>query len=57
LIFEGEIYAARHLKSGEPVAVKVERLNKPGNLLEEERILRNLKGRIFESILSEDVNM
>jgi serine/threonine protein kinase len=39
----GEIYAALHLKSGEPVAVKVERLNKPGNLLEEERILRNLK--------------
>jgi len=40
----GEIYAAKMLKTGESVAVKVERVDKPGNLLEEETILRNLKG-------------
>jgi serine/threonine protein kinase len=40
----GEIYSARHIRTGDSVAVKVERLSKPGNLLEEERILRNLKG-------------
>eukprot|EP01125_Pyxidicula_operculata_P004186 TRINITY_DN1614_c0_g1_i2.p1 TRINITY_DN1614_c0_g1~~TRINITY_DN1614_c0_g1_i2.p1 ORF type:complete len:331 (+),score=35.13 TRINITY_DN1614_c0_g1_i2:117-1109(+) len=38
----GEIFACKSVKSGEPVAVKVERVSKPGNLLEEEEILKNL---------------
>jgi len=39
----GEIYACKYTKSGESVAVKVERVTKPGNLKEEETILRSLK--------------
>jgi tau tubulin kinase len=40
----GEIYACKTLKTSEAVAVKVERVCKPGNLAEEESILRDLKG-------------
>jgi len=41
----GEIYCCRNLKIYKNVAVKVERVSKPGNLLEEEKILRNLNGK------------
>jgi len=41
----GEIYQARDVTNGQLVAVKVERVTKPGNLLEEEKILRSLNER------------
>lgn len=41
----GEIYEAKDLTTGAHVAVKVERVSKPGNLLEEEKIVRHLNER------------
>eukprot|EP01130_Rhizamoeba_saxonica_P012878 TRINITY_DN5471_c0_g1_i4.p1 TRINITY_DN5471_c0_g1~~TRINITY_DN5471_c0_g1_i4.p1 ORF type:complete len:316 (-),score=49.04 TRINITY_DN5471_c0_g1_i4:265-1191(-) len=38
----GEIYACKNNRTGEPLAVKVERASKPGNLLDEELILSDL---------------
>jgi len=40
----GEIYSAKDLTNTTYIAVKVERVSKPGNLLEEEKILRALNG-------------
>eukprot|EP01127_Copromyxa_protea_P003680 TRINITY_DN1347_c0_g1_i2.p1 TRINITY_DN1347_c0_g1~~TRINITY_DN1347_c0_g1_i2.p1 ORF type:complete len:396 (-),score=80.11 TRINITY_DN1347_c0_g1_i2:367-1554(-) len=39
----GEIYSAKDHKTSELVAVKVERISKPGNLVHEEEILRALQ--------------
>jgi hypothetical protein len=48
----GEIYSAKDVKTDEVVAVKVERVSKPGNLVHEEEILRALQGRETVSLLN-----
>jgi hypothetical protein len=44
-IVPGEIYQCVSVDGGKPVAVKVERSVKPGNLKEEELVLSGLQGK------------
>lgn len=53
----GEIYSAKDVKTDDLVAVKVERVSKPGNLVHEEEILRALQGSNVMFVLTVSVQV